>query len=396
MNYSGSISNGTRLRTRLFLISLLCVFSLIAIVTIVFQRITTQDKNLQSDSKIHAKGKIASIVSTNHYKKPEFYEVYKHTNTIQEFNAYLKTIDPYSKYLTTKETIFYDKRNRKQRGGLGLDFLVAGEQILGVPVAPGPADKAGMILPAYVRSINDRKIDYSDFSSYSFLTKLPAGKVIRLSLEKNNNIDKTDYVVITANYINNPITYYTFTDTLLVRIKKFTAEENRQLKKKLQALDRYKKLVFDLRYSPGGDIYAMVDMLSFILPEDLTLVNLEKADGQGRLTLKTLPNRVVTGNPLYILVSKFTASSAELFTWAIKKNYPKAIVLGEPTKGKCLAQDTFRFADGSALRLSTYEVKNSFNQSCQGSPLVPDKLIRGIALSTTEDIFKFLTLNSKR
>ncbi len=395
MSYSGSISNGTRYRTRIFLIILLCVFSLIAIVTIVFQRTTTQETKLQSGTKIHTKGKIASIVSTNHYKKPEFYEVYKHTNTIQEFNAYLKTIDPYSKYLTTKETVFLDKRNRKQRTGIGLDFLVDGEQILGIPVVQGPAEKAGMILPAYVRSINDRTINYSDFSSYSFLTELPAGKVVRLSLDKNKNLDKTDYVVITDNYINNPITYYTFTDTLLIRIKKFTVEENRQLKKKLQALDHYKKLVFDLRYSPGGDIYAMVDMLSFILPEDLTLVNLEKADGQGRLILKTHPDRVVTGNPLYILVSKFTASSAELFTWAIKKNYPSAMVLGEPTKGKCLAQDTFQFNDGSALRLSTYAIKNSFNQSCQGSPLVPDKLIRGIALSTTQDIFKFLTLNSK-
>ena len=396
MSYFGSISNCSGLRTHFFLIFLLCIISLIAIVMIFFQRVTTQEQKLESGYKIQTKGKLATIVSNNHYKKPEFYEVYKHTNTIQGFNAYLKTIDPYSKYLTTKETLFHDKRNRKQRGGLGLDILVDGEQILGIPVTPGPANTAGMILPAYVKSINDRKINYNDFSSYSFLTELPAGQVVRLSLEKNKHIDKTNYVIITANYINNTISYYSFKDILLVRIKKFAAEEKLQLKKKLQALDHYKKLVFDLRYSPGGDVYAMVDMLSFILPEDLTLVNLEKADSKEKITLKTLPEKVITGNPLYILVSKFTASSAELFTWAIMKDYPKSMVLGEPTKGKCLAQDTFRFSDGSALRLSTYEVKNSFNQSCQGSPLVPDKLIHGIALYSTEDIYELVTIDSAR
>ena len=79
-----------------------------------------------------------------------------------------------------------------------------------------------------------------------------------------------------------------------------------------------------------------------------------------------------------------------VFIWALKTHYPEAQVLGEPTQGKCLAQDMFQFNDGSTLKLTTYEVKNSANQSCQGNPLLPDKLIRGIALSNTPEIFNAL------
>ena len=120
------------------------------------------------------------------------------------------------------------------------------------------------------------------------------------------------------------------------------------------------------------------------------VASLEKANGQKELSLKTLPDRIVSNIPVYILASEFTSSTAELFIWALKTHYPEAQVLGEPTQGKCLAQDMFQFNDGSTLKLTTYEVKNSANQSCQGNPLLPDKLIRGIALSNTPEIFNAL------
>ncbi|MEN8130254.1 MAG: S41 family peptidase [Pseudomonadota bacterium] len=370
----------------MLLIVLLCGLFLIVTIPEVVQKVA----NSQLDNNIHSRDKTASIVSSNHYKEPDYKEVFKHTNSIQDLNEYLKTLDPYSKYLTSKEAIFLEKRNKKYRVGIGLDLLVKGEKILGVPVEQGPAYKAGIVMPAYVRSINDRKIVYSDFSSYSFLTELPAGKVVRLSLENSKKLDKTAYRIEVASHKTDPISYYAYGETLFIRIKKFVGGQNSQLKKILDTSKQYKKLVFDLRYCPGGDIYAMVDMLSFILEKNIDVASLEKANGKNELTLRTLPDKVVAGTPLFILVSEFTASSAELFAWAIKAHYPKAWVIGELTKGKCLAQDMFPFDDGSALKLTTYEVKNSSNQSCQGSPLVPDKMIRGIVLSNTQDIFNAL------
>ena len=390
MGCSRGTSNFSRLLKPLFLIVLLCGIVIIVAMPELVRKTAKPGAHTEFDNKIDSRDKTAFIVSSNHYKEPDYEEVYKHTNSIQDLNAYLKTLDPYSKYLSSKEAIFLEKRSGKYRVGIGLDFLVKGEKIFGVPVTQGPAYKAGMVQPAYVRSINDRKIVYSDFSSYSFLTELPAGTVVQLSLENSKNADKTAYTIKAADHKNDPISYSTYRDTLFIRITKFVGGENSQIKKILDTSKQYKRLVFDLRYCPGGDLYAMVDMLSFILQDNLNVAYLAKANGKNELTLKTLPDRVITETPLFILVSEFTASTAELFVWAIKANHPKAWVLGEPTKGKCLAQNMFPFNDGSALTLTTYEVKNSFHQSCQGRPLVADKLIPGSALSNTQDIFKVL------
>lgn len=391
MGCSRGATNRTSVQKTLFLILLLCGIILIITISALVRKTAEPETDTGSDNKIYSRDETASIVSTNHYQEPDYREVYNYANSIQGLNAYLKTLDPYSKYMTSEEAIFLEKRNRKYRVGTGLDFLVSEARVLGVPVTQGPAYKAGMVQPAYVRSINDHKIVYSDFSSYSFLVDLPAGTVVRLSLENSNNLDEAAYTLTAAGYATDPVSYYAYRDTLFIQIKKFTGGENSQLKKILDTSAQYKKLVFDLRYCPGGDLYAMVDMLSLILQDNLAVAYLDKAEGKTEMILKTLPGRVIADTPLYILVSEFTASTAELFVWALKANYPKVQVLGEPTKGKCLAQNMFRFHDGSALKLTTYEVRNSFNQSCQGHPLAVDTLIPGIVLANTQDIFNVLT-----
>ena len=195
MGCSRGTSNFSRLRYPLILIVLLCGIVLIVAIPELVRKTAKPGAHTEFDNKIHSRDKTAFIVSSNHYKEPDYKEVYKHTSSIQDLNAYLKTLDPYSKYLSSKEAIFLEKRSGKYRVGIGLDFLVKGEKIFGVPVTQGPAYKAGMVQPAYVRSINDRKIVYSDFSSYSFLTELAAGTVVRLSLENSKILDKTTYTI---------------------------------------------------------------------------------------------------------------------------------------------------------------------------------------------------------
>lgn len=370
----------------MFLFLLICAIALIIAIAIAIHETTVHQPDAPPTTDVYSRKKTAQIVSSNHYNKPDYNEVYRHTNSIEELNRYLRSLDPYSKYLHSEEATFIEKRNRKERVGIGLDLLVSEEKILGVPKQDSPAYRAGMTLPAHIHSINDHTIVYNDFSSYAFLTEFNPGEVVRVKLENNQNPQKSSYAIEVARYINEPIRYSIDNGILFIQITKFSGGENSRLKKILESSTKSDKLVFDLRYCPGGDLYAMVDMLSFMLKKDLLVASLENASGQKELSLKTLPDRIVSDIPVYILVSEFTSSTAELFAWALKTHYPQAEVLGEPTQGKCLAQNLFHFDDGSSLKLTTHNVKNAANQSCQGEPLVPDKLIRGIAQSGMKEI----------
>lgn len=342
---------------------------------------------------IHDGKKVAALIASNHYMSPDYNEVYRHTGTVDALNDYLRTLDPYSKYFISKQARFFAKRNQGSRLGIGLDFMIKGDRILGVPVAQGPVYKAGMKLPAYVHSVNGSRIKYSDFSSYSFLTDFPAGRMVRLVLEDDGRLVKTHYALKVAEYKTDPISHYSNSDVLFVRIKKFVGGENGRLRRILNTSNQYRKLVLDLRYCPGGDVYAMTGVLSFLLKEGLDVAFLVKADDTRGRSLRTVPGRVINRIPIYLLVSEFTASSAELFSRALKQNYPLVQVLGRPTKGKCLAQETFELPDGSALKLTAYEVKDSSRRSCEGIPIIPDRMIQGIITADSEELLN--TVNGR-
>lgn len=384
--------SSSKVRKYLPFVSLLAVAIASITAVIVAHQLTQPDTGKQLAESPLNRNRLAYLVSNKHYRLPDYQEVYRHTHSIQELDHYLHTLDPYSKYLSSAEVAFIKERSNKSRTGIGLDLLMNRGKILGVPILQGPAYQAGMILPAYINSIDGHKISYSDFSSYAFLTKYHPGKIVPVKLESRTKSGKSDYAIKTAKYINQPILHFTYNDIFTIYIKKFSAGLNGQLNELLEMSKGYKKLVFDLRHCPGGDLYAMVDMVSQILPGSLNVVTIQKANGSDELTLRTLPNKVIGHPQLILLTSEFTASSAELFTWAIKIHEPTALIVGQPTKGKCMAQDTLPLADGSAILLTTFEVLNAANQSCQGIPMVLDLPIHDIALLSYTDIFHSLSV----
>ena len=114
MGFSGSTSNYTRLQKALFLILLICAIVLIVAISVLFQKTDESRADSDFESKVYSRDEVAFTVSSNHYKEPDYKAVYRHANSIKDLNAYLKTLDPYSKYMTSGEAIFLEKRNRKK------------------------------------------------------------------------------------------------------------------------------------------------------------------------------------------------------------------------------------------------------------------------------------------
>ena len=104
-----------RLRNPPFLILLLCVLALIIAISLLIWTTGGDPTYDQSNEAVFSRDKTALLISTNHYKKPDYHEVYRHTGSIQQLNTYLQTLDPYSKYLSSREAAFIERRNRKNR-----------------------------------------------------------------------------------------------------------------------------------------------------------------------------------------------------------------------------------------------------------------------------------------
>ena len=108
-----------------------------------------------------------------------------------------------------------------------------------------------------------------------------------------------------------------------------------------------KKLIFDVRFNPGGYKTELVEILDRLLPEgplfrSLMYTGEETVDQSDAACLEI---------PMAVLVNGDSYSAAEFFAAALNE-YDWAVLVGEPTVGKSYFQNTIRLQDGSAVGLS--------------------------------------------
>ena len=107
------------------------------------------------------------------------------------------------------------------------------------------------------------------------------------------------------------------------------------------------KLIFDVRYNPGGYKAELVELLDYLLPEGEVFRSLHY---NGKESVDTSDERCLD-MPMAVLVNGSSYSAAEFFAAALNE-YDKAVLVGESTVGKSNFQNTFQFTDGSGVALS--------------------------------------------
>ena len=145
-----------------------------------------------------------------------------------------------------------------------------------------------------------------------------------------------------------------------------------------QAYDDANLWVVDLRQNGGGDVYAVTQTLGMFLGEG-TMVYLR--DGEGAYFRYVSQQDRTTLYPTIVLTSGGTASSAEIFSLAMKdKN--GGMVIGSNTFGKGVAQVVLTGAqepealtDGDALRITAYQYYGVSGNTAQNIGVIPDLLV---------------------
>ncbi|OGP04918.1 MAG: hypothetical protein A2Z91_02205 [Deltaproteobacteria bacterium GWA2_38_16] len=137
-----------------------------------------------------------------------------------------------------------------------------------------------------------------------------------------------------------------------------TAQQFKDLYQQFSKEKKILALVIDLRRSTGGDAFQVAALADLFLKRGGTLLMREKS-GNGWLDYR---REARSGNelsrieeiPVMMLVSRYSASSAEMFSAAMKENH-SAIVIGEKTFGKGTAQRT--------VKLTFDDTEESINKS---------------------------------
>lgn len=242
----------------------------------------------------------------------------------------------------------------------------------------GPADQAGMLPGDKIVAVDGTDVRGWDINDTSALVKGEENTTVDITVERAG---EEITLTVTRMLVETPVATGKMLEgnVGLITIVNF---DNRCASETIAAMDTLleqgaEKLIFDVRYNPGGYVTELVAVLDHILPEgDL----FRSVDYKGKEEVEVSDKNCIEGVPMAVLINGDSYSAAEFFAAALSE-YGYAVIVGEPTIGKGYFQQTYQLGDGSAVGLSVgkYFTPNGRSLAEEGG-LIPD-----VVLTVDED-----------
>ena len=281
--------------------------------------------------------------------------------------------DRWSYYIPASEYQSYQEQSENAYVGIGITIIQAedGSGLEVVEVQPdGPAMEAGMQPGDLITAIFDQSAVGMTTDEARNLVRGEEGTFVSITIRREDQEltlsvkrARIETVVAQGQLLEGNIG--------LVTIDNF---DQRCAQESIAAIEDLlnqgaEKLIFDVRFNPGGYADELVKLLDYLLPEGNLF---QTVDSLGRETLDTSDEKWLDV-PMAVLVNADTYSAAEFFAAALQE-YEAAVIIGEQTSGKGYFQNTFPLVDGSAVALSTGKYFTPKGVSLEGVGITPDIL----------------------
>ncbi len=244
-----------------------------------------------------------------------------------------------------------DSKNNSYVGiGVTIQLLEDGSGIKVLQVEPeGPAQEAGILPGDVLIEAAGQSLAGLDTTQASTYIKGEAGTFVDIGLLRDGQ--RVD-VKVQRRVIQREVATYQLLEGNIgyIRIRNFNS---RCASETIAAIEDLRsqgaqKLIFDVRFNPGGYVSELVDLLDYLLPEGLLFRSVDYTGAESRDN----SDASCLEMPMAVLVNGDSYSAAEFFAAALRE-YEWATVVGTQTVGKGNFQYTLRLSDGSAVALST-------------------------------------------
>ena len=302
----------------------------------------------------------------------------------------IQDTDPYAAYYSREE--FAEQMSDWQGSYSGIGVVVSLDQETGgvyvVRVMDGPAREAGMKAGDIIvgaDGVDLRGMDLDQATSGHI--KGAEGTFVELTVLRG---DEEIVMNVERRKIDSPTVYHSFLEN---GGKKFgylyvSQFAGNTLPPFAEAVDdiREKKadgMIIDLRDDPGGDMNVCLDMVDYLLPDDLHVYETEIDTGKSLLLSVVDKNgnadRYMAGDghaeemPIVILVNENSASAAEIFT-GVMRCYGYQTV-GTKTYGKGIVQTVRTLSDLSGFKYTSAEYVLPDGTHIHGEGITPDHVV---------------------
>ncbi len=269
----------------------------------------------------------------------------------------LETLDEHSNYLPPVNYEDLMMSTEDEFGGLGITINIRDHY----PTVVSPIEGT----PAYYMGIQggDQIIEIEgettlDFSSRDAVKKLrgPKGTKVNITISRPGTEEPIPLTIVRDIIHVESVPYgFMMGDIGYVKVQNFARTTHTELEEKLKDLTEQgmKGLILDLRFNPGGLLYAAQEVSELFL-EDGQLVVFTKGRlrEQNKSYYAESRGNIYNKVPIIVMVNGSSASASEIVSAALQ-DHDAGLVVGNTSFGKGSVQTVFRLDEDEALKLTT-------------------------------------------
>lgn len=276
-------------------------------------------------------------------------------------DAMLKSLDPYTNYITESDIEEYEFQTTGRYGGIGANMRRQGDSVFVGDVHEGsPADKAGMRPGDQVLSVAGKDITGKNIDDISVLLKGSPGTQVTIKIRENNTGNTSEKIITRGEIELSSVPYATLLgakkDVAYVRLTQFTPHCSRLLKVQLDSLKKTQPnlagVVLDLRNNPGGLLDEAVNVCNLFIDRGKLVVSTRGRLKEWDIEYKTQQQPWDTKVPVTVLINSSSASASEIVAGTMQ-DLDRGVVIGERSFGKGLVQRTQPVGYNARLKLTT-------------------------------------------
>jgi carboxyl-terminal processing protease len=267
----------------------------------------------------------------------------------------LKTLDPYTNFISEAEAEDFRYQMTGQYGGVGSQIGMKDDYIVITDPYEGyPAYKADLRAGDLIINVDGKDIKGKSTSDVSKLLKGQAGTAIKLVIKRNGQeipktITREEIKVKNVPYFGliNPETGY-------IKLTGFTQEAGKEVRDALVALKKQgiKQVILDLRGNPGGLLNEAVNIVNVFVPQGQQVVFTKGKVSEWDKSYETTRGATDPVIPVAVLVSRGSASASEIVSGTIQ-DLDRGIVIGQRSFGKGLVQSTRPLTYNTQIKITT-------------------------------------------
>ena len=267
----------------------------------------------------------------------------------------VRTLDPYSQYMTEKDYKEMKTETQGSFGGVGIRITIQnGELTIVTPLPDTPAYSAGILPEDKIIKIDEKSTqDITSDEAVRLMRGNPGTKVV-LTIYRPSTKEELVFTIIRKKIKIETVKKKMLDGNIgYIRLSEFNAQSYKDVADMLKDLskNKMKALIFDLRNNPGGLLDSAINICSVFIKEDSLVVSTKCKDKTMEQYYYTQKKPDFLDIPIVVLINKGSASASEIVTGTLQ-DYKRALVIGSNSFGKGTVQTILPLSDGSALRLT--------------------------------------------